>query len=236
MKIIKRKFLKFLIKSNIFYCPICGNKNHSFYNRPCNNCRKKMNFIPDNFCYGCGGELDGALAICSKCLKEKKRNFLKAISIMPYQQFNRELILSYKHGKKIELARFFAHHAANKLRRLDIEFDLVVAIPLHWVKKHQRGFNQSEILAQLIAQNLDKEFSNSALKRPKKAQQQKQLNSVERHKNLRNAFKANSKIVSDKTILLVDDVFTTGATVDNAARILKKSGATTVYVLTIARA
>jgi ComF family protein len=107
---------------------------------------------------------------------------------------------------------------------------------LHWLKEYQRGFNQSELLARLIAQNLNKNFSNSALKRPKKAQQQKQLNSVERHKNLKNAFKANSKIVADKKILLIDDVFTTGATLDNAAIILKKAGATAVYVLTIGRA
>lgn len=236
MNNFQRKFYKFLIKSNIFYCPQCGKKNHSYYNSLCHNCRKELNFISSNYCYSCGGELDGALAICSKCLKEKKRTFLHAISIFPYQKFNRELLLSYKNGGKIELSRFFAKTAANKLKRINLDFDLIIPIPLHWTKQLQRGYNQSEFLAELIAAKLNKPCVKKGLKRVKRARQQKQLNSLERHQNLRNAFLADSKIVASQKVLLIDDIFTTGATLENASSALKKAGASVVYVLTIARA
>ena len=236
MNSLQRKFYKFLIRSNIFQCPICGGKNHSSYNRPCRECRRKIKFISDNYCYSCGGELDGALAICSKCLREKKRQFLQAVSLLPYQQFNRELILSFKNGGKIELATFFARLAVSKLKRLEIDFDIVLAVPLHWSKKQRRGYNQSEFLAELIAEGMRKPFALRAIKRVKKGKQQKQLNSVERHKNLKNAFLADPKIVKGKKVLLIDDIFTTGATVDNVSIALKKAGAIAITVMTIARA
>ncbi len=236
MKTIERKFYKFLIKSNIFHCPVCGEKNHSCFNRLCKNCRSKLKFVPQNSCYSCGGELDGALALCTKCLKEKKRAYLRGITLMPYGEFNRELILSYKQGGKTELARFFARLMANKIRRENLDFDIICAVPLHWTKKFSRGFNQSELLAELIAKNLNKIFEPKAITRIKKGLAQKELKSSDRHKNLRGAFRADPNKVKGKKVLLVDDIFTTGATLDNTAIALKKAGASLVYVISIGRA
>ena len=126
--------------------------------------------------------------------------------------------------------------AVNKLKRVGCDFDIVLAVPLHWSKKQRRGYNQSEFLAELIAKSMKKPFESKAVKRVKKGKQQKQLNSIERHKNLKNAFVADSKILQGKKVLLIDDIFTTGATVDNVSISLKKSGAIAIYVLTIARA
>ena len=93
-----------------------------------------------------------------------------------------------------------------------------------------------KFLAELIARGMNKPFTAKAIKRIKRAKQQKQLNSVERHKNLKNAFKANPKIVKGQRVLIIDDIFTTGATLDNASIALKKAGAVVVYALSIARA
>lgn len=217
-------------------CPICKAKNHSYFNDLCENCKSKLQFFGKDSCYSCGGDLDGALAICSKCIRERKRSFIAATSVLPYQDFNRELIISFKSNNKPELAHFLAQIATKKLIAQNWEFDLVTVVPLHWSRLFKRKFNQSALLGELIAKNVQKSLKIKAIKRVKKGLVQKQLNSAERHKNLKNAFQANSKLVKGKRILLVDDVFTTGATLDNASIALKKAGATAVFVLTIARA
>jgi len=119
---------------------------------------------------------------------------------------------------------------------LDIEqFDQITAIPLYATRLREREFNQSEILAKMIGEKFNIPYYKNILKRQHHTISQTTLSQKERWTNLSEAFRIkNSSIVSNKNILIVDDLLTTGATASEAARILKENGAATVGILTLA--
>lgn len=117
------------------------------------------------------------------------------------------------------------------------EKPLVVPVPLHWYKQNVRGFNQASLLGNSLAQKFKLPFSEKVLVRKKFTVSQTQLKGKEREKNVKNAFATPSTIIlnTNPNILLVDDVWTTGSTMESAARVLRKAGAKKVWGLTIAR-
>jgi ComF family protein len=115
--------------------------------------------------------------------------------------------------------------------------ELIVPVPLHPKRLRWRGFNQSVLLARQVSAVYKLPLDPFVLQRYRETPPQTQLNEEERHKNMRGAFVADpDRPVSGKTILLVDDVYTSGATVNECSRTLKQSGAKEIYVLTLARA
>ena len=116
------------------------------------------------------------------------------------------------------------------------KIDVVVPVPLHWKKKQERGFNQSELMAKKICRKLSLPISINNLHRVKNTLSQTQLSRLQRQKNVNNAFKVkNPDIFLEKNVLLVDDVLTTGITASECARNLKNAGAKEVYLLALAR-
>jgi ComF family protein len=116
------------------------------------------------------------------------------------------------------------------------DFDLVVPIPLHPKRRRTRGYNQSEMLARLLARRTGIPFGNSVLIRKRSTLPQVGLTDTQRRENVRNAFQCiNSGQISGRRILLIDDVMTTGATASSASAALMKGGALRVSVLTLAR-
>jgi len=118
-----------------------------------------------------------------------------------------------------------------------LEIDIVAPIPLHHVRKRARGFNQAELLSRNIAKLLELEHLPRLLKRVKYTQTQTHLNKAERDINVSSAFGlGKNHNISNKNILLVDDVFTTGSTVNNISKLLKENSSGKVFILTIAHA
>ena len=116
------------------------------------------------------------------------------------------------------------------------EADFIFPVPLHAKRLRQRGYNQAQLLARAFFYKEKNKIKNDILTRCRNTPPQTGLDGAERRKNLKNAFCVNNKdLVSGKTILLVDDVFTTGTTVNECARVLVKAGADNVDVLTLAR-
>ena len=221
-------FLRFISSQlNLLPCPGCGTGDGQGVNALCENCRQKLLFFSDSYCRSCGGELDGVLACCSKCIKEGDRPFLEAAALFAYQDFGKDLIIRYKSGKNLAFARIFAQMASAKLNKCcqHWDFDMIVPVPLHWSRKFSRTFNQSELFGEFLGKEIHKPCRNDILKRIRRTGSQKYLSSEERHKNLRNAFAADRKKVKDRKILLVDDVFTTGATLSCCAEELVRAGA-----------
>lgn len=195
-------------------------------------------FFSDICCPVCGGELDGVLACCSKCMKEGRRPFIEGASVFAYHAYGKELVLAFKGKSVLSLARVFAAMASERLREnySHWDFDIIVPVPLHWTRKFYRSFNQSELFAAFLAKELNVPSVPKALRRIKRARSQKFLSGEERHRNLKNAFCAAANIVGGRKILLVDDIFTTGATLSCCSEELLNAGAAKVYVLSIARA
>jgi ComF family protein len=173
------------------------------------------------------------------------RGFDAAYSYGAYEGVLRELINIYKYGRVETLARPLADLLRAALPR-DEKWDAVTSVPLHWRRKWQRGFNQSELLARDVARGSGAPLVR-ALRRVRATPAQAGLSRTARRRNMTAAFRvrrsvsarsvsARSVSIDGRRILLIDDVLTTGSTAAACARVLKQAGAARVIVLTVARA
>jgi ComF family protein len=227
---------KRIIKEIISYpCLNCGNKVAEKYGF-CHHCFKDLPFILKPQCPGCGAENDGIFELCSKCLKEEKRHWTIGISLMRMEGTAQKLIHHLKYSDDTALARAMGKIAADKIADSLIHPDCIVPIPLHWRRRLKRGYNQTNLIAQIISKQLDIPLVK-LLKRVKATPRQAQLDRKQRLKNLDGAFAVTGKKHCGKLkILLIDDVMTTGTTLNAAAETLISAGADEVNVLAILRA
>lgn len=223
---------------NFLACPNCNQGSGRGINDLCDDCRRKLVFFSDRCCRNCGGELDSVLHCCSKCVREGDRPYSEAVSVFAYHSCGKEMILKYKTGHLLPFARIFSKMLCTRIRENypHWDFDMIVPIPLYWSRKFSRTFNQSQLLAEFMARELQTECCPAALKRVKNTRSQKFLSDFERRKNMRDAFKGDRRYVKNKTILLVDDIFTTGTTMSCAADELLNCGAKCIYAATVGRA
>ena len=160
--------------------------------------------------------------------------FDAAFSYGEYEGRLRQLIHLFKYGRLKPLARPLGKLLASALPR-DWRYDMVIPMPLHWRRSWERGFNQSELLARVVAERLGAPLVN-AVCRKRRTPSQAGLTNAQRRTNVAGAFACSKKFsVKDLHVLLVDDVLTTGATASACAAVLKRAGAKRVTVLTLAR-
>ena len=171
--------------------------------------------------------------LCTVC-RESLVNFDTAYSFGSYEGPLRKLIHLFKYGKVETLAQPLSRLLAKALP-LDHNFDLVIAMPMHWRKQWERGFNQAELLSQPIAKRYGLKLANN-LRRKRYTKAQAGLSELQRRENLKDSFVIKRpQEIEGKRVLLIDDVFTTGATLRAAAVALKSAGAARVSALTLAR-
>lgn len=173
---------------------------------------------------------------CNNCRNEKFR-FDRAFRLGPHEGLLREVILRMKvpGGEMLAecVGRLWAEQADKRFR--EVKADVVIPIPLHWWRRWQRGHNQSESLTEAIASRLRIPHEPKWLRRIRSTPHQIGLSATERKQNLRGAFRApKSASLKEKTVLLMDDVLTTGNTASEAARALKDAGAKSVVVAVLA--
>lgn len=202
----------------------------------CPACTEDIQWIKTPFCLRCGRPFpEGSTGdFCSDCLQQKVA-FDWGRAAVAYQGVMAKAIQRFKYQGDIRLAgplsRFW-----NKMDLKDISFEAIVPVPLHPTRLRKRGFNQALLLGKSLGKTHNKQVLIKTLRRTRNTPPQVQLDHREREKNVRGAFEVRQRQeIMDKHLLLVDDVFTTGATVNECARVLKKSGAKEVYVLTLAR-
>ncbi len=207
----------------------------------CPACWSNISFLEGAMCETCGlpFELDpGAGTRCAGCLTRPPA-FDSARSVMRYDDFSRGPILALKRADRHDVVPGFARWLERAGRGLIQDADVIVPVPLHPVRLWMRRFNQSALLARAVAKRAGKNFEPMALSRIRSTPSQGEMPSAAaRRKNVRGAFRADPariKAIANRNVLLVDDVLTTGATVDACARALKRAGAAKVSVLTLAR-
>jgi ComF family protein len=233
-----RAFLDFFLPPK---CPFCGDPTDPLsVDRPCSSCLSRIRFFSSPRCPRCGIGYPSPSDhdhLCSGCLSADPP-FRKARSLCPYEGAIVEIISRFKFGGVARLAKPLGILLAEYQ---DPEFpfsqvDLLIPVPLHTQRLRERGFNQSLLLARQISQRRSIPLNFTALRRSRQTQPQTQLSGPERQKNVRGAFEVrNAQAVAGKRILLIDDVFTTGATVEECAKALLNAGAKGVDVLTLAR-
>ncbi|MBQ7696300.1 MAG: ComF family protein [Lentisphaeria bacterium] len=232
---VKELFRCFAAWCGFFRCPMCMKNGGNGRNEFCPECREKLVIFPvEGRCPGCGGPNDTVLAVCSSCLEFPLRPYVDAVALMEYSGAGRTLIRSMKFRKQPELARPLALLAVEKLNESGMVFDAVVPVPLHWRRRLVRSYNQSELVAGLIAAETGKPLI-WGLKKIRETPHQAQLKRGERLKNLKGTFAVDDPSFAGKQILLVDDVLTTGATAAAATQVLMANGAKAVRLLCCAR-
>lgn len=224
-------------------CPICGAEPEAADAPFCIDCRFELLAAAGAACPRCAmpvGPWGVRAEGCGDCLK-RPLGFDSAFALGPYQGPIRDLCLRLKHESNAWVAPWLAGvlvEARPALRVLASAGAVIVPVPLHWRRQWKRGYNQSEELARGLAERLDLPALH-LLRRVKATAKSAGLGRVERARSLRNAFRVRvlrRGALRGRTVILVDDVLTTGATCGWAARALKQGGARRVVAVVVARA
>jgi ComF family protein len=221
-------------------CAGCGKLAAPEPGHFCWDCQSKILYVQSPYCSICGdpveGRVDGSF-VCYAC-SESAPFFDRARSAVRYRGVMRNILQKFKYREGLwmrpDLVRILEACVATHYDRGEI--DAVTFVPLYPAKRRQRGYNQAEVLAGLLAKSIRKPSLKYCLVRLKPTQTQTHLKARDRVTNVKGAFKARwLSRLKDRRILLVDDVMTSGATVNECLRVLKAGGAAHVVVVTVAR-
>src|SRR5205807_9063256 len=206
----------------------------------CPGCWSQLSFITPPYCerLGIPFAYDPGPGVLSMQAIADPPAYQRARAAVRYDEIARTLVHALKYGDRLDLAPMMGRWMARAGRQLLAEADALVPVPLHWRRQWSRRFNQSALLAHIIANASGRMVSHRALKRVKATPQQVGLDKSERSQNVQGAFRvpaAGRAEVAGRRLLLIDDVLTSGATVDACARALLRAGATSVDVLVFAR-
>jgi len=221
------------------HCRSCGagmGRDGGFF---CPDCMRSVRRIDGCYCVVCGlpfQDGSGGARLCSACAKEPPL-FGHARAPYVYGGAVKDAIHLYKYGGMRAMEGFLCAGFEGRLQEWFGEVGVVAAVPLHPRRLGGRGFNQSLLLARSAARMLGAGLSLDGLVRTRNTRPQVELGPGEREENVKGAFAASMPgEFAGRRVLLVDDVYTTGATVRECSRVLKKAGAREVLVLTVARA
>lgn len=206
----------------------------------CAACWSTLTFVEMPFCQVCGHPFEHHIedvGICAGCLSTPPPYTL-ARACFIYNEASRSMILRFKHSDETFLAHYFAMWLNRLIRTNGLQADMVIPVPLHWKRLFTRKYNQAALIASCVANNLKIPFDPFILTRPSSTQSQGHLSRNQRKLNVKGAFNVPEHLrhkLLNKRVILIDDVLTTGATINECSKILKKAGVWEIYVLTVGR-
>ncbi|OQY48540.1 MAG: hypothetical protein B6242_02035 [Anaerolineaceae bacterium 4572_78] len=221
---------------NLLFPPKCvGCKTYG--SNFCAKCQEDIAFINAPLCHKCGYPHEVWKATCHKCAAYSL-TFLDTIRSVAFFEGGslRKAIHHFKYNNNQMLATDFAGLLTECYMNNQLDSDVIVPVPLHKSRYKERGYNQSELLSSYLSELIERPIDNQTLIRHQKTVSQTTLSSKERKENVMQAFKCKGNALNGKSILLIDDVCTSGSTLEACAEALKLSGVHYVHALTIARA
>ena len=221
-------------------CPGCGLASDRPGRHLCWNCLARIDLYAGGLCTLCGRAAEGAVAhafVCGAC-RQAKPWFDRARAAGRFAGVLREQVHQFKYGQALWLKQDLADLLEGCLNaHFDPSaVDVVAPVPLHPVRQRERSYNQAALLARELARRIDRRYDGEALTRVRTTGTQTALDAAHRRMNMLGAFGVpRPEWVRRRRVLIVDDVMTTGATLNECARMLKKAGARTVWAVTVAR-
>ncbi|MCJ7577588.1 MAG: ComF family protein [candidate division Zixibacteria bacterium] len=231
------------------HCAICKKYLRREEKDVCEVCWNSLETLTDPFCPYCKSFIEEADTECSFCKSRGKisienhtkggedHKILIVRSLGRFDEYYKELIHRFKYGKKIPLGKRLGQRLGETIDddSIFLKSDFLIPVPLHKSRYRERGFNQSDILAEGISKATGLSVLKSVLKRKKNTKDQTNLSREQREENVRDAFVVSCpKMIKGKKVILVDDVITTGVTLSECARMLKQAGAEKILGMTIA--
>lgn len=215
--------------------PRCGGCKR-WGTRWCESCQNQVQIIGAGSCPRCGDpNWDGVKTMCGRC-RGTRLYYERLSSWVSYKGPIREAVHELKYRHNVGLGEILAKHLVELVESLSWDVDFIVPVPLGSKRLQERGYNQVMLLARPIAWELDIPLKRKALTRTRETRSQVGLSREQRITNVQNAFTAKEHDINGKRILLVDDVVTTGATINACAKALKEAGVKKVFAATLARA
>lgn len=212
-------------------CPLCGEISDGF----CTKCRQKAKYVTGPRCFKCGKPvLSEEAEYCSDCIRIG-HSFTAGRSLLVYEDMVKKSIYSIKYGNKREYLEYYAEDICKFLGENLCKWapEVIIPIPMYRKKQRARGFNQAEVLAGYLGKQLEIQVCSDVLIKVRETPDQKELDRASRRSNLKNAFYVAMPDLPWKKVLLVDDVYTTGSTMDAAASVLMEHGAEKIFFVTI---
>lgn len=215
-------------------CPVCDEIVPMGDGLICSRCRTKPQYIREPRCRRCGKQLaDGMTQYCHDC-RQRRHVYDYGYALYDYQSM-RKSIYRFKYGNRCEYAAFYARDIcgklADELRMMDA--DSIVPVPVHASRKRERGYNQAELVAAELSRLTGIRMYGDLVRRVRKTVPQKELTIQERQNNLKKAFNITTNVVKLNKTILVDDIYTTGSTLDAVAMELKRHGVKAVYFIAL---
>ena len=197
----------------------------------CKECAPKVKLVGGTYCIKCGGPINNpSEEFCNNC-KENKHHFDQAKAVFRYTGGMKEAMYRFKYSNRRCYGKFFATHALRNygswLKAIDV--DAIVPVPMYGPKEKKRGYNQAEVFAKALSKATGIPIADKIVRRERDTVAMKELNSTKRKKNLLKAFIITENVVQFRKVLIVDDIYTTGTTMDEVARVLKSGGVKEVF-------
>lgn len=204
------------------------------YPQKCGFCNKII--IEDYACKSCKKNLE-YICIENKLEKFDNKNFDYSIFAYKYEGIVRQKILEFKFKNKKYLYKTLSGYLAEIIEMYSYLFDYIISVPISLNRYFERGYNQSYLIAKYVSKKIKKQILKFVLIKTKNNKKQSALGIFERKQNVKNVYKViNKNKIQNKRILLIDDIYTTGATVEECAKVLRENGAKSVIVAVIAKA
>lgn len=223
---------------NIVYprrCPLCGEIVSKEDGKACSNCYKQLKKISEPKCKCCGKSIETMeKEYCFDC-DRKEFYFEMGFSLWDYSTKMKKSIAMFKYHNRQEYADFYGEEFVKEFgeRIIELEPDVLVPVPIHWTRYIQRGYNQAELIAKKIGDALNIPVVDDILVRTKKTTAQKNLDNKERSRNMEGAFAIGKQWKNQcsalKKVVIIDDIYTTGSTINTCAKLLREKGVAEVY-------
>lgn len=225
-------YLQFWNLMDWIYPPVCAGCNQPA-SRWCDACSLELFPATQAFCPVCGYPSQKS-EVCNACHQHPPQ-YMAAKSLAPYRQGVRHALHQLKYQSRLDVGQIFHARLMQAIVQANWNVDTILPIPVSKTRRRSRGYNQAAIIAWPLSISLGIPYNNHALQKQKDTSSQVAFKREERFSNINGAFRVTDDSIAGKQVLIVDDVITTGATINESATVLMEAGAKVVYALSIGR-